>query len=72
MLGLIPGAVTPFGLLNDESAKVRLYIDCDLVKPNGLIGTHPNDNRATLWLKTDDLLSLIRAHGNPISVVEIP
>ena len=55
MLGLIPGAVTPFGLLNDQSAKVHLYIDSELVKPNGLIGAHPNDNRATLWLKTDDL-----------------
>ena len=72
LLGLIPGAVTPFGLLNDETTKVHLYIDSDLVKPNGLIGAHPNDNRATLWLKTEDLLSLIRAHGNPISVVEIP
>ena len=27
LLGLIPGAVTPFGLLNDETTKVHLYID---------------------------------------------
>ncbi len=72
MLGLILGAVTPFGLLNDQCAKIHLYIDSNLVKPNGLIDVHPNNNRATLWLKTDDLLALIRAHGNTISVVDIP
>ncbi len=72
MLGLILGAVTPFSLLNDQCAKIHLYIDSNLVKPNGLIDVHPNNNRATLWLKTDDLLALIRAHGNTISVVDIP
>ena len=35
------------------------------------IGVHPNDNTATLWLQVEDLLRLIRAHGNPVHVVPI-
>ena len=27
VLGLIPGAVTPLGLLNDAECKVQLYLD---------------------------------------------
>ena len=71
MLGLIPGAVTPFGLLNDEARRVRHYIDRELVKPGGLIGAHPNDNTATVWLKTDDLMRLIREHGNEVMPVDV-
>ena len=70
-LGLIPGAVSPLGLLNDESRSVKWYLDSDFVKPDGLIGVHPNDNTATVWLKVDDLLAVIKAHGNPVNVVEV-
>ncbi|MCQ2402089.1 MAG: prolyl-tRNA synthetase associated domain-containing protein [Lachnospiraceae bacterium] len=69
VLGLTPGSVTPLGLLNDEEGKVIFYLDGELT--GGLIGCHPNDNTATVWLQTDDLLSLIREHGNPAYIVEI-
>ena len=62
ILGLIPGAVTPLGLLNDEALRVKLYLDADFA--GNMIGVHPNDNTATVWLRADDLLALIRAHGN--------
>jgi Ala-tRNA(Pro) deacylase len=45
---LIQGAVTPLGLLNDEERKVTLYLD--VAFGDGLIGVHPNDNTATLWM----------------------
>ena len=70
-LGLIPGAVTPLGLLNDESRSVKWYLDSDFVKPDGLIGVHPNDNTATVWLKVEDLLSVIREHGNAVEIVDL-
>ena len=66
LLGLIPGAVSPFGLLNDEERKVAFYIDRSFLEGSGLVGVHPNDNTATVWLKTADLLSLIREHGNEV------
>ena len=52
MLGLIPGAVTPLGLLNDREHKVTFWLDKSFLEGSGLIGVHPNDNTATVWLKT--------------------
>jgi len=69
ILGLIPGAVTPLGLLNDEDRKVTLYLDNAF--SSGLIGIHPNDNTATVWLRAEDLVKLIREHGNLVNIVEI-
>ena len=70
ILKLIPGAVTPLGILNDEDIKVIFYIDKDF-KSENLIGVHPNDNTATIWLKTDDLINIIKKHGNIVNVIEI-
>ena len=71
ILGLIPGAVTPFGLLNDEERKVQFFLDRDFLEEPGFLGVHPNDNTATVWLKTRDLMEILREHGNPVNVVEI-
>lgn len=71
IMNLIPGAVTPLGLLNDKELKVQLYIDKYFVKDSNIIGIHPNDNTATVWLKTEDLISIIKEHGNQINVIDI-
>ena len=68
MLGLIPGAVTPLGLLQDETGQVELYLDAAL---SDLVGVHPNDNTATVWIKARDLIRLLEAHGNKAHVVEL-
>ncbi|MDO4287552.1 MAG: prolyl-tRNA synthetase associated domain-containing protein [Eubacterium sp.] len=69
LLKLIPGAVSPLGLLNDAEGIVYFFIDQDFIDAPGLIGVHPNDNTATVWLKTEDLIDLIKDHGNPVQVV---
>ena len=71
ILGLIPGAVTPFGLLNDAENKVVFYIDAAFREGIGLIGVHPNDNTATVWLKAEDLSKIIQDHGNEVNVVKL-
>ena len=71
ILGLIPGAVSPFGLLNDAEKKVVFFIDAAFKEVPGLIGIHPNDNTATVWLKAEDLIEIIREHGNEVNIVAI-
>ena len=71
IMNLIPGAVTPFGLLNDKDLKVQLYIDKYFVNNSHIIGVHPNENTATIWLKTEDLISIIKEHGNQVNIIEI-
>ena len=71
MIGLHPGSVTPLGILNDEERKIKVYIDKCLLEGQGIIGVHPNDNTATVWLKTEDLIDIIKEHGNQVNLVKI-
>jgi len=69
-LGLMKGAVTPFGILNDVSRKVEVIFDRDLHSFHG-IGVHPNENTATVWLALADLANIINTHGNSIIYLTI-
>lgn len=59
LLGLTPGSVTPFGLLNDHNSKVIFYLDQEFLEGNGYIAVHPMINTSSVTLKTDDLISLL-------------
>ena len=69
ILDLTPGSVTPLGLLNDKEHGVHFYLDRAF--SGHLIGIHPNDNTATIWLSADDLMQLIVGHGNMAEFVDI-
>ena len=71
IMGLTPGSVTPFGLLNDEERKVDFYLDSDFFTGEGKIGVHPNDNTATIWLDATDIESIIKEHGNKVERWEV-
>ena len=71
LLGLEPGSVTPLGLLHDREHKVQLYLDEAFLADPGLIGVHPNDNTATVWMKTQDLIHLLRDYGTEVHVVPV-
>lgn len=70
VLGLTPGSVTPLGILNDTEHNVQCFIDKEFTEDAGLIGVHPNDNTATVWLKTRDLIDLIKENGNTVHTAE--
>ena len=63
------GSVTPFGVLNDQERKVRVIFDASFRGSH--IGVHPNDNTATVWLRTEDLTALLEEHGNAVSFAEL-
>lgn len=69
IMGLTPGSVTPLGLLNDADCKVHFYLDAEFL--GNVIGVHPNDNTATVWLNADKLVELIKAHGNSVDIIEL-
>ena len=71
IMNLIAGSVTPLGLLNDKDLKVIFYLDKDFLKDKQIIGIHPNENTATLWLKIEDLIDIVKEHGNQVNVVEL-
>ena len=69
ILKLTPGSVTPFGLLNDEQSRVHVFLDSQF--EDNMMGIHPNDNTATVWIKTADLVRLIEQHGTTVEFAEV-
>lgn len=71
-LDLFPGAVSPFGILNNNERDVQFFMDEDFLKDDGLIGIHPNDNTATVFLDAKDLEEILKEHGNSVVICKIP
>lgn len=62
-LGLEPGSVSPFGLVNDAARHVYLFIDKNLLGYERL-AFHPNTNTASLVISTDDFVRFLDDSGN--------
>jgi Ala-tRNA(Pro) deacylase len=69
-LGLTPGSVSPFGLINDSSKSVRVIIDQDLRTEAHLI-FHPNINTASVTVSFADLERFLASRGNPVRYVKL-
>ena len=67
-LGLTPGSVSPFGLINDREHEVRVILDRDL-KSAVRVSFHPNINTATYAISAADFERFLSACGNPIQQV---
>jgi Ala-tRNA(Pro) deacylase len=70
-LGLSPGAVSPFGLLNDAHKEVRVIVDADLLK-HARQGFHPNVNTATLIISTEDFKRFLSLVSDSVHYLPIP
>jgi Ala-tRNA(Pro) deacylase len=63
VLGVPPGSVTPFALINPSAAGVTVVVDKALMD-FAEINCHPLENTATTRLATADLLRFIKACGH--------
>lgn len=64
-LGLMPGAVSPFGLLHEGAKEVIVVLDEELTRAERL-GFHPNVNTATITLAAADFLRFLESRGNVV------
>ena len=69
-LGLKPGSVSPFGLINDENHEVHLFIDKNLLNAPRL-SFHPNDNTGTIIISQEDFIKFLEAMGNTYEFIEL-
>lgn len=69
-LGLKPGSVSPFGLINDSSNHVHLFLDENL-KGSEYISFHPNDNRFTLVIRYEDFEKYLGSIGNSFEYIKL-
>ncbi|MBT6314548.1 MAG: prolyl-tRNA synthetase associated domain-containing protein [Alphaproteobacteria bacterium] len=70
MLGVIPGAVTPFALINAEPGSITPLFDQDLLAEDPL-NFHPLDNTMTTTIAKADLLRFVEALGHRYEVVDL-
>ncbi len=69
-LGVVPGAVTPFGLMNDKPPSVRVILEAALAAAE-TVNFHPLENTATTSLASADLMAFIRATGHEPEIVDL-
>jgi Ala-tRNA(Pro) deacylase len=69
-LGLTPGSVSPFGLINDREHEVRVVLDRDF-QTSARLAFHPNVNTLTFTIAAADFKRFLEACGNSIQHVAI-
>lgn len=68
VLGVEPGSVTPFGLINDTAQRVNVVLDAAMMA-HELLNYHPLQNTATTTIRPADLLAFIRSCGHQPAIV---
>jgi Ala-tRNA(Pro) deacylase len=63
VLGVTPGSVTPFALINDRAGRVRLLLDAEMLSQDPL-NYHPLVNTRTTAIAPQDLLTFVRSTGH--------
>ena len=69
-LGLAPGSVSPFGLINDATRAVRVVLDRDL-KSAERLSFHPNINTVTFVVSAADFARFLESCGNLVQHVTV-
>lgn len=77
-LGLEPGSVSPFGLINDEEHHVHLFLDAGLLDDNNYpqadhktLSFHPNDCRGTVVITLEDFERYLALVGNTYEFIRL-
>jgi Ala-tRNA(Pro) deacylase len=68
--GVKPGAVTPFGAINDQAGRVRVVLDEAMMRHERL-NFHPLTNTRTTGLRSADLVKFLRATGHEPMIVAL-
>ena len=70
-LGVEPGSVTPFGMVNAAPGAVRVVFDRHLVEGVPLVNVHPLTNTATVTIAPQDLLGFLRSCGHEPELLDV-
>ena len=69
-LGVIPGAVTPFALINDRDGQVKVAIDKAVLEQNP-VNCHPLANDMTTAIAPHDLLAFLESSGHRPTILDL-
>src|SRR6478736_8315105 len=69
-LGVVPGAVTPFGVINDKALRITVVLDAALME-HAVINAHPLVNTMTTSIARQDLLEFVESTGHSPRIVAV-
>ena len=69
-LGVRPGSVCPFSIINDADKQVKILLDKSMMATE-LVNYHPLVNTMTVSLKPVDLLKFIESTGHEAHIVDL-
>lgn len=69
-LGVVPGTVSLFSLLNNHEHDVQVFLDSSILE-NSRICFHPNDSSRTLFFATDAVFTLLDEWQFPYHIVKL-
>ena len=67
---LLPGTVSPFGLLNNRDKDIQVYFDQEIVSEERMC-FHPNTNEKTIFVNTEDLFTFLKEIGYEPHVIQL-
>ena len=67
LLGVSPGSVTPFALLNNTENNIDLYLE-DKMHESEYINFHPLSNKATITIKSKDFIEFMIENKKKIHI----
>ena len=70
LLGVEPGSVTPFGLINDTEHRITVILEERMMK-EPVLNYHPLSNDATTTIASSDLVAFIRSCGHEPRIVAL-
>ena len=68
--GVAPGAVTPFGAINDPAGRVTVVLDSEMMR-HEIVNYHPLVNTQTTSLASADLIKFLAATGHPPRIMAV-
>jgi Ala-tRNA(Pro) deacylase len=70
LLGVVPGSVTPFAVINDVGQQVEVVLDAGLMQ-HDMLNFHPLENNATTTIARDGLLTFLKATGHEPHIMNV-
>ena len=69
ILGVLPGSVSPFGLLNDKKNLVKFYLDNRIAKSKE-VNFHPLENTSTITISVKDFTNFMIKRNKLINTID--
>jgi Ala-tRNA(Pro) deacylase len=70
VLGVEPGSVTPFSVINDSAAQVQVVLDQTMMA-HEILNYHPLSNAATTSIRSADLMTFLIDCGHDPVIIEV-